>query len=56
MMKAAERKDVAEAPRRDNPAHGALRIMAIGKRAKSHWLMETCFAGHARAAKPAQAA
>lgn len=55
-MKAAERKDEAEQARRDHPALGALRIIAVGKRAKSHWIMETCFVRRPRAAKPAQAA
>jgi hypothetical protein len=55
-MKAVERKDAAEQARRDYSAPVALRIIAVGKRVKSHWMMETCFVGRARAAKPAQAA
>jgi hypothetical protein len=55
-MKAAGRKDAAEDARRDHPAHGALRIMAIGKRAKSHWIRETCFVRRPYVAKPARAA
>jgi hypothetical protein len=55
-MKAAERKDAGEQARCDHAAHGALRIIAVGKRVKSHWIMETSFVGRPRAARPAQAA
>jgi hypothetical protein len=56
MMKVADRKDVA---RGDGAAAGSLRIMAIGKRMKNRWVMETSFARRpprGGATKPAHAA
>jgi hypothetical protein len=56
MMKAADRKDVA---RDDGAAAGSLRIMAIGKRMKNRWVMETSFVRRPTrggTTKPAQAA